>query len=200
MTVGEALSDIRGRLGLNSDDHQMDRFILARMSLAFLRFIGDHLSNGGEITPKMMVRYDCQAKKEESTTCKDCTDSYVDLPIDAADIENGAGILLILGNEYYSNFSSATDYYVSKRSRFFNKMRGFYRVASKLYLTGGLPMDPQFTLYVVPASLLSLDDEDIFPATDTALDLILERTEQICRKELATPEDRKNDGQEALKG
>lgn len=196
MTVQEAIYDIIERLQMNSDDRRQPERIIAQWLTAARNSIAPEYinTNGGEVPPSMIKRFDCQMVATSRKDCDGCIkDLYIDLPVTPLDLKDDDGVQVFrINGKPIAPFGSVGMTALLRATKF--AAEGWHREGLKVYLTGAFPDQMKVNVLIVPSSVIDNGLSAPFPAPEGAIAQILEAAEQIGRRHLGIPEDKISDG------
>jgi len=196
MTKGKFISDLRLRLGGNSDDFDIDdRQIALWLDQARALVVKQSMmTNGGEISPSLFVTYECVPVSRQKSSCADCYTYTLDLPATVLDLQDDSGINVFRpGGKSLDRRQSAAMSSLIQASGYAENVY-WYRVGQSVRVEGRFPENIKFDVFIVPSDTGSVGDSDNYPIPSDLAMQILEMAEQIGRRQIGTPLDVANDG------
>ena len=208
--IGQLVSDIELRLtkGNVSDDFQIDR----RQIRFWLDIIRAQLIEQKESAQGMQeladfVRlYECVAIEERDIKCGDgCNGKRfeIKLPVSVSELKNDLGVYrveTISGNTIYRiRLSEKKRIYSLKFSQPSKYRAVYWRVGDTLTIEGGtdnFKENGKVHLFLIPEDTSDFDDEDEYPIDASLIPMLLDRAEEIGRREIGIIEDPENDGKQ----
>lgn len=209
-TIGQLISDIELRVtkGNVSDDFQIDRRqIRFWLDIERARLIEEkQRAQGMQELADFVKLYECQAINERQITCGDgCNGKRyeVKLPVSVSELKNDLGVYrveTIAGNTVHR-------IRLSEKARIRNlkfaqpsKRRAIYwRVGDTLTIEGGTDNfreNGMVHLFLIPEDTSDLSEDEEYPIDASLIPLLLQRVEEIARREMGTVEDMENDGKQ----
>lgn len=196
MTIAEAVSDLRRRLGGNSDDFDIsDPNLKVYLDNARTRYIDDYMEeNGNQIWPGMTVRFTCKGLTETERSCSNCPDWTLVLPVPVMDFPYDAGLTIFLpgGEVFERRHTSGMNDLLIKQG--FTAQKGWYRIGTNVFIVGQFPYDITFAMDLVPSSILGLIDTLDFPVPSGTYANVMALAAKIGQETLGAPYDLTNDG------
>lgn len=212
-TIGDLISDVELRLtgGSVSDDFQVDRRqIRFWIDTERARLIEESDKSGGMQELADFIRlYECvDINKVKSPCLSGCgSERYeVELPVSVSNIKNDLGVYRV---ETISGVTirriRLSEVSRIKNMRFSSPSRSrivYYRLnnssgKSVLNIEGGTDSfknNGKVNLYLIPEDTSSFDESEEYPINASLIPVLLERVEQIGRRELPIEQDLENDG------
>lgn len=201
MTKGKFISDLRLRLGGNSDDFDIDnRQIALWLDQARALVVKQSMmQNGGELAPSLFVPYECVPVSREKSSCNDCFTYTLGLPATVLDLQDDAGINVFRpGGKSLDRRQSAAMASLIQASGFAEGAY-WYRVGQSVRVEGKFPENIKFNVHIIPSDTSSVNDDSNYPIPSDLAMQVLEMAEQIGRRQIGTPLDVANDGADLAK-
>lgn len=208
--IGELISDTELRVtkGNVSDDFQIDR----RQIRFWLDIVRAQLiqekerAEGMQELADFVKVYECEPIKERNIKCADeCSGKRyeVKLPVSVSELRNDLGVYRV------ETLSGNTVHRIrlSEKARVFklkfaqpSKFRAVYwRIGDTLTIEGGtdnFKENGKVHLFLIPEDTSDLSEEEEYPIDASLIPILLDRVEEIARREMGTPEDLENDGKQ----
>lgn len=208
--IGELISDVELRVtkGNVSDDFQIDR----RQIRFWLDMIRAQLieekerAQGMQELSDFVKVYECEPISERDITCADnCYGKRyeVKLPVSVSQLRNDLGVYRvesISGNTIYRiRLTEKARIYKLKFAQPSKSRAVYWKVGDTLTIEGGTDNfreNGKVHLFLIPEDTSSFDEEDEYPIDASLIPMLLDRAEEIARREMGTVEDVENDGKQ----
>lgn len=190
MTIKQAVDDILLRIQNVTNSAKVERRqVIFWISVALDEYDKETEDDDDDDDERILTRFECQVIEEKVDSCDGCDPYFVvKLPVESDKIHlverPGGKVIPPNGSSGHSNLISKT---------LFAPKEFYHRVGEFIYLTGKFIAGKHIHITLVPKSLENLN-EDTEIKTPWSDFKILEKCEQIARRQLATPMDLSNDG------
>ena len=188
MNVEKAIYDVLERLGLTSDDSEVDdRLISQWLSTAMAKVLGDWLPYN-TIPSSMIRQYEIALVNKK-----------FELPVSIFEIMDDGGIISIArpgGKSIEMIDGGVGGIQLERNSVVGMPTEYWYRTGTTVHVFGKFPDDLKLDVILVPNDLTSFEKTDPFPAPSEFMDDILEEAERIGNRKLQRPHDINNDGKD----
>lgn len=209
-TIGQLISDIELRVtkGNVSDDFPIDRRqIRFWLDTERARLIEEkQRAQGMQELADFVILYECQPIEEKDIKCGDgCNGKRyeVNLPVSVLELKNDLGVYrveTVSGNTIHRiRLSEKARIYKLKFAQPSNSRAVYWRIGDTLTIEGGtdnFKKNGMVHLYLVPEDTSGLSEDEEYPIDASIIPIMLQRVEEIARRELGTPEDIENDGKQ----
>ena len=150
--------------------------------------------------------YECVPISERDIVCADsCSGKRyeVTMPVSVSQLRNDLGVYrveTISGNTIHRiRLTEKARIYNLKFSQPGKSRVVYWRVGDKLTIEGGtnnFKENGKVHLFLIPEDTSSFDEDDEYPIDASLIPMLLDKTEEIARREMGTVEDMENDGKQ----
>ena len=208
--IKQLISDVELRLtkGNVSDDFQVDRRQI-RFWLDIFRaqlIEQKEAAKGMQELADFVKVYECEPIEERDIKCADeCNGKRyeVKLPVSVSEIKGDLGVYrveTISGNTIHRIRLAEKKRIYSLKFSQPNKYRAVYwRIGDTLTIEGGtdnFKENGKVHLFLIPEDTSSFDEEEEYPIEASLIPLLLDKAEELGRRQIGSLEDNENDGKQ----